>query len=150
MGYCMNQRDSDVRIKAENVAAALAAILRMYEPDESGGYQTYSWIDRSSVQNSTTLREALRAWRWQAYERENGDIYDFVFDGEKLGNDMELFRAIAPFVEHGSYIEMVGEDDSRWRWVFWRGGLREEYPEIIWKYEQLTAAAELIEGVELE
>ena len=149
MGYGMSQIDSDIKIKAENVPAALAAILGMYEPDESGGYQTYSWVDRSSVQTSTTLKEALNAWRWQAYERSNGDIYDFVFDGEKLGSDTELFSVIARFVEHGGYIEMVGEDDSRWRWVFWRGELREEYPEIIWKYEQLTAAAELIEGVDL-
>jgi hypothetical protein len=150
MGYTMSQSDSNIKIKAENVPAALAAVLGMYEPDETGGYVTYSWVDRSSVQISTTLKEALNAWRWQAYERSNGDIYDFVFDGEKLGDDPELFRNIAPFVEHGGYIEMVGEDDSRWRWVFWRGELREEYPEIIWKYEQLTAAAELIEGVDLE
>ena len=150
MGYGMSQVDSDIKIKAENVPAALAAVLRMYEPDETGGYQTYSWVDRSSVQIPTTLIEALSAWRWQAYERSNGDIYDFVFDGEKLGSEVELFSTIAPFIEHGGYIEMVGEDDSRWRWVFWRGELREEYPEIIWKYEQLTAAAELIEGVDLE
>jgi hypothetical protein len=150
MGYTMSQSDSDVRIKAENVPAALAAVLGMYEPDETGGYQTYSWVDRSSVQISTTLKEALNAWRWQADELPNGDIHDLVFDGEKLGSEGELFSTIAPFVEHGGYIEMVGEDDSRWRWVFWRGELREEYPEIIWKYEQLTAAAELIEGVDLE
>jgi hypothetical protein len=150
MGYGMSQSDSDIRIKAENVPAALAAILGMYEPDESGGFHTYSWVDRSSVQISKTLIEALNAWRWRAYERSNGDIYDFVFDGEKLGSEVELFSTIAPFIEHGSYIEMVGEDDSRWRWVFWRGELREEYPEIIWKYEQLTVAAELIEGVDLE
>ena len=150
MGYCMSQRDSDIRIKAENVSAALAAILGMYEPDEGGGYQTYSWVDRSSVQTSKTLVEALNAWRWKALARPNGDICDLRFDGEKLGSDPELFSTIAPFVEHGGYIEMVGEDDERWRWVFWRGELREEYPEIIWKYEQLTATAELIEGVTLE
>jgi hypothetical protein len=40
--------------------------------------------------------------------------------------------AIAPYVEENSYIEMVGEDGDRWRWVFKNGKCEEKYPEVIW------------------
>ena len=47
----------------------------------------------------------------------------------------DVLNAIAPFVEEESYIEMRGEDDVYFRWVFRNGKVEEIYPEIIWKWD---------------
>ena len=51
----------------------------------------------------------------------DGNITELEFIGEKLGNDFEMFQSIAPYVQDGSYIWMIGEDGSQWRWVFQSG-----------------------------
>ena len=61
-----------------------------------------------------------------------GEIVNLEFDGEKSGDEDILFRAIAPFVESGSFIEMRGEDGCQWRCLFHKGELHEIYPEIVW------------------
>jgi hypothetical protein len=131
----VRQTDTSFRIKRENIPAALAAIRSMAD---------------SNFHEMTEIDAILDACRWgEVHFASNGDIDDIRFQGEKLGDEKELFFFLAPFVEHGSYIEMVGEDDTRWRWVFWRGELREEYPRMVWDYESMTPVAELMEGVNL-
>src|SRR5690606_21320852 len=66
---------------------------------------------------------ALDAWRWVPEREATGDIVGLRFRGERLGDDRVLFEAIAPFVEPGSFIEMVGEDGAIWRWTFGPAGL---------------------------
>ena len=148
MGYSVHQSRSVFRIKRENIPAALKAIQTMVAPDpDTGHVLKYSWVSAEFYKKSS-LTDILSAWRWGDVECDvNGDIRDICFQGEKLGDDKVLFFHLAPYVEHGSYIEMIGEDDDRWRWVFWRGELREEYPRIIWDYEQMTPAMELAEVI---
>jgi len=55
------------------------------------------------------------------------------FEREKIGQEDLLFDAIAPWVREGSYIEMSGEDDAMWRWVFRGGGCHEVTPTITWE-----------------
>lgn len=150
MGYCMSQSECNIVIKAEHLPAVLAAVKAMYNPVEEGGPSPkFSWVDREPIEKAETLAKALEEWRWEPEFGLNGDLIGLVFTGEKLGDDPDLFCNLAPFVEHGSYVEMVGEDDNRWRWVFWRGELREEHPVITWPYEHMTVAAELMEGVDI-
>lgn len=159
MGYYVSQRNTNFRIKSENVPKALAAVQALSghvqdlgsgftsEVDENGQRITvnrFSWVDDDYI-TADTLEKALVSWRWEAFIAPNGDVEDLRFDGEKLGDDAQLMNALAPFVEHGCFIEMCGEDDARWRWVFWHGDLREEYPKVIWEYESLTPAMELAE-----
>ena len=162
MGYYMSQTgNTSIRIKAENVPHALAAIRALAGVEaEAGGGSTsvitaegvgnrvrhWSWVD-AEYATADTFQKAMLAWRWGNIDfDEKGDVIFIGFEGEKLGDDVQLMDAIAPCVEHGSFIEMRGEDDSLWRWVFWRGGLREEYPRIVWPYEHMTAVEELLEG----
>jgi len=127
MGYCMEQIDSDFMIKAENVKAALQAIKKLAGKetikDGSGGH--FSWVETSDFVKAKTLDKAMDAWRWEITgpepedpENDPAEFDAITFNGEKLGDDAILFNAIAPYVEKGSYIEMQGEDGSRWRWVF--------------------------------
>ena len=128
MGYCMSMRDSKIRIPASKHDRCLAAIRALSGRGtayySSGGH--YSWVRTHEFANATTLREALAAWRWVDPNQDltnpdndkSKDIEELYFSGEKLGDDEILMNAIAPYVEAGSYIEMVGEDADYWRWYF--------------------------------
>lgn len=136
MGYCMNQRDSSFRIKAENRAKALQAIKDLASRVDEGGGGSYSggrktesyfsWVTTSEFSEARTLEAAMWAWRWQIEGEEGGDVDSIMFEGEKLGDDIFLLRAIAPYVEAGSFIEMQGEDGALWRWYFDGTGCTEQ------------------------
>lgn len=125
MGYCMTQRGAEFRIKKENFAAALAAVKALADkPEQMGGGSStgerwYSWVDTNGFVNAKTLADAIGAWRWEVdCSAETGDVFGITFCGEKLGDDMIFFEALAPFVEAGSFIDMEGEDGCLWRWAF--------------------------------
>jgi hypothetical protein len=135
MGYCMSQQESTFSIKPLNVPGALAAIKALAGSetitDASGRH--FSWVDTREFLEAQTLPGAMKAWRWFLdSDDETDEIHDITFEGEKLGDDAVLFDAIAPFVEPGSYIEMLGEDGSLWRWVFDGKTCQEKSANISW------------------
>lgn len=147
MGYYASNPNSAIVIKASNIPRALWAIKEMYKQEEDMAAPRFSWVDRDTVLKAETIEEALAEWRWDASLDEAGDLYCVTFSGEKLGDDEDLWFNLAPYIEHGGFIEMLGEDDNRWRWVFWRGEMRTEYPTVIWEYERVTPAMELAEAM---
>jgi hypothetical protein len=147
MGYYASNPDSVICIKRENIPEALSVIKRMFEVEEGMAKPRFSWVDEDTVLKAETLEDALAEWRWDSTCGINGDLISVGFSGEKVGDDEDLWFNLAHLIEHGSYIEMLGEDDTRWRWVFWRGAMRTEYPHIIWPYEQMTPAMELAEVI---
>ena len=122
MGYCMAQRDSKFSMTAESAKKALKEIksLAGSESVKDGGGRHYSWVVTEDFLKAETFSEAMRAWRWEVEEGKSktGTVVAVSFEGEKLGDDATLFKAIAPYVEAGSWIEMEGEDGCLWRWVF--------------------------------
>jgi hypothetical protein len=120
MGYRMSQMEAEFRIPKDRFADALAAIQALAGKetihDRSGLH--FSWVATEDFVRARTLEEALRAWRWNPDLDADGNIDGIWFEGEKSGDDTLLFEAIAPFVAPGSYIQMIGEDDSIWRWRF--------------------------------
>lgn len=109
MGYCIWQEDGKFTIKRESFDAALAAIKAIKGSP--------SWTT-SAFKKAKTLKEAFDDWRWNIEYTDTSDVTDIGFEGEKAGDDKLLFDAVAPFVEAGSFIEMSGEDGTRWRWMF--------------------------------
>lgn len=125
MGYCMTQADSSFHIKREKQDAALKAIKALAENPPKWGY---SWVDEKYVR-ANDLQTALDDWRWETeLDDETGDIVGINFGGEKLGDDSVLWKAIAPFVEKDSFIQMAGEDGAVWRWVFNGSSVEEVEP----------------------
>jgi len=131
MGYCIDIHDQEFLLKKENKEGALAAIKEL-DPDKLGrggrwekGEQVerwFAWVDTDQYKNANTLEEALIAWGWSSYVDDgvdDGDIDNLEFKNEKSGQDELLFAAIAPFVEEGSHITMMGEDMDVWRWFFY-------------------------------
>jgi len=134
MGFYMEQRDTNFAIKAENKEKALEAIINLAgeETIDDGNEKHFSWVDTKGFVNATTLEEAMDEWRWEIQKDDKGNVNDICFTGEKLGDDEIVFDAIAPYVEKGSTIEMMGEDGVLWRWLFDGKKCREQTPIINW------------------
>lgn len=111
----MYQQEGRFHLPAAHKPAALAAIKAwardFYDRD---GYR--HGIDYWCRHD--TLEDTLTENRWTTETDNCGNIIDLQFEGEKLWDDYEMMRAIAPWVVDGSYLWMVGEDGTQWKWVF--------------------------------
>lgn len=128
MGYCMSQNESKFHIKASDKDQALRAIKALVSEKK----EPFTWVDTDTVKRSRTLAAAMGEWRWDIDEDEAGNVVSITFSGEKAGDDLTLFKAIAPFVESGSYIEMHGEDGAHWRWFFTEKTCVEKTAKVSW------------------
>ncbi len=133
MGYCMEQRGASFTIEAENMAGAIAAVKALDGAEADKGasgfsHQAgvtiphYAWVNRGFGRHNS-LEKLMEEWRWELEVERDDDgnetsVVGIMFDGEKLGDDLSLLAALAPFVEPGSYIEMSGEDSYIWRYYF--------------------------------
>ena len=137
MGYHMQVEGIEFLIREKSKKKALEAIKSLDPNNGSGGHwepggrkteSWFSWVDTKELMSAETLEAALEAWGWPPYppEPSDGDITGLTFEGEKLGDDVHLFSAIAPYVEDGSYIRMRGEDNEVWRWLFKDGKCLEQ------------------------
>ena len=123
MGYHISLRPSKFHIAAEAAPYAHAAMRNVCAPGkgtihDSSGYH-YSWISSERVLAAKDLKEAMDEWRYHLdVDALTGDYTSVCFTGEKAGDEEVLFKAIAPYVTAGSYLEYHGEDGAVWRWVF--------------------------------
>ena len=135
MGYCMSQMDSSFHIPARNLADAVKAIQNLAGKESIKAYGSYnahfSWVDHDFAKHNN-LPDIMDEWRWEVSLDEGGNVDSIMFSGEKLGDDLTLFQAIAPYVEKDCFIEMQGEDGSLWRWTFDGAKCYEISPTITW------------------
>lgn len=119
MGYYISVDFVSITIKKEKFVDALQAIksLAGKETIHDGGGAHFAWVDNKFTQRDC-LHEALKDWRWESEYNDDGDIDGIYFLGEKQGDDLLLFNAIAPFIEPNSYIRFRGEDGAQWEWSF--------------------------------
>lgn len=129
MGYCMEQRDANFKIKSENVSKAFEACQEFIAKNSD---ENYRWIDNDVLKDAKTLPDFIAEWGWDVNFNADGDIDSIHFDSEKLGEEDKIFEILAPFVENKSYIEMGGEDGYIWRWVFKNGKFDEISPRMDW------------------
>jgi hypothetical protein len=118
MGYGMSQTDSSFFIAKKDRAKVKKAINALMVRAAESRDGKFRWVDTATVLEARTVDEQFEEWRWSTEYDDNGNIVDLVHDGEKMGDDLELFKAIAPHVKSGSYIDMMGEDGNDWRWYF--------------------------------
>lgn len=127
MGYCITQTESKFTILLEKQAPALKATKALAKEKDN-----FHWVNATDFNRAKNIGEVLEAWFYDPEFDEAGNITGVNFSAEKLGADKELFDAIAPFVEKGSFIEMNGEDGTTWRWIFNGTTCEEVYPTITW------------------
>lgn len=135
MGYRIEFKAARFHINANQKAQALKTLKRL-RPTSGGGWSNgrkeWSWVSQDQVTKAETLEAALEEWRFPVKADAEGNIISIYFDGEKLGDEDQLFKELAPFVKSGSFIEMGGEDGDRWRWTFTNGTFKTVHSEITW------------------
>ena len=94
------------------------------------GYCIHQMVSRFFVdaQVSGPIAELLLDYHYRPSFDNWGNIDGVEFCAEKLHYEYEMFQDIAPHVRDGSFIEMMGEDSSIWRWMFRRGKCYETKP----------------------
>ena len=116
MGYCFSVSKEQFSIAEAAQKPAIKALRDAY-PDAKG----------------MSLEDFCEHERWHLnFDDEHDDVVGIEFWGEKLWNDFALFKALAPFVDAGSYIECNGEEGEMWRWVFDGATCTEVRPTVTW------------------
>lgn len=132
MGYCVEIEKSTISFKKENINDLMDKVKNDFREGRIEG----RWIDKYEVIESESVEEFFDALRLVIYEGNYlyKDTYKIEYmSGEKLdGCELELYNSMAEFVDDG-YIEYLGEDGERWRYVFKNGKCREVYPKVIWE-----------------
>lgn len=128
MGMKMSQLGASFKIKRAHRKRALAAIQALPAAK-------YRWVDED-FRDCKTIGSMLEAWGWSVETNVHGDIFNITFERSKIGDEDGLFKAIAPHVEAGSWIEVecegvVGHD--RFRWVFDGETCARDYDEDTWQ-----------------
>lgn len=128
MGYGVKYEINDVVIPEKSVPDCLAAINALHLDLH------YAWVGDPPAGGFKTLVEAFRAWRFSATDNDSDIVLEY-FNGEKLGDEECLFRAIAPYViqEEDPSIFALGEDGTQWRYLFNGRKLIEQRAHIEWR-----------------
>lgn len=124
MGYYIYLRESTASFKKKNSKKVLKAIQELHgkETIEDSSGPHYSWVD-DNFYKIRNIKEMFAEWRWGIIlDGNNYDITEYL--GEKLGDEVVLFNAIAPYMNDGEII-MQGEDGTMWKWRFKDGEFKE-------------------------
>ena len=129
MGYCVDMIKSTIGFKLKNTRKIMDTLKDLEDRRE----ERFSWIQRGSINDAEDFIEVMSAIRYPVTTDEEREllVIDY-FRGEKLGDDLEIFKAIAPYVEPG-YIEYRGEDGETWRYLFENEEVKVVSPATIWQ-----------------
>ncbi|WP_024622481.1 hypothetical protein [Metaclostridioides mangenotii] len=95
MGYCIEMKKSTIRIKEENYKVITDSLKHWVKAKSDT-----MWIYPDDILDADNIEEVMDAIRYPVYTNEGVSYIDF-FGGEKLGNDLEIFSVIAPYIEDG-------------------------------------------------
>jgi len=124
MGYCIHMEDAQFSMKRVDKKKALAAVKALGDQ---------AWVNGDTIAKCRNLRDAMDLYSWPIEEDEDDIVVDIAFHGEKAGDELELFKAIAPWVKKGSYIHIVGEDGTHYRYLFDGKTCIEQVAKLVWE-----------------
>lgn len=127
MGYCVEINESTVSFDKKNIEKLIAKVKMDFKEGMIDG----RWIYESEVIKSANVEEFFDSLRLAIYEEDDTYKIDYL-SGEKLdGCELDLYNSMAEFSNDG-YIEYLGEDGEKWRYVFKDGKCKEVYPRLSW------------------
>jgi len=142
MGYYINTRFTSFAILTKNLPRFfdlvdnLMSDKNIKKHGNGGSWQGntqmkswFSWVNTDAVRKASANKDIVAVFDEWGYELtlltdECGvSAYSLnIRNGNaKIGDEEKFFAAIAPVVEDGSFIDVVGEDDQEWRWM-WENG----------------------------
>lgn len=80
-----------------------------------------------------SVYDTLHDSGWHTDTDNAGNICDIIYEYDKWhSDDCDVLDKIAPFVEDGALIEMLGDDGEKWAYFFHMGECMESYGETIY------------------
>lgn len=78
-----------------------------------------TWCDMAQLEKKITAGDLPGVFEEFGFDvqQDDGNIVGLSYDN-KAGNEFELFRAIAPFMDDGMYVGFRGEDGEFYRYYF--------------------------------
>jgi hypothetical protein len=129
MSYNIHVANQKFRIRREHQEAAFVALRELAQQGH-----LYWGVDED-ILTAFSLPEALAKSGWEPTLDDTRDIIEIQYTFEKGGSEDEIFAALAPYVEAGSWIELYGADNETWRYVFDGRSCDYIHPIIIWPNE---------------
>ena len=100
----------------------------------AGGQQTrswFSWMPENYDETVTSAQEVFELLGFECTPRE--DAFELMGYDSKIGQEHLFIQEVAPYVAEGSYLEWLGEDGARWKYVV-EGGIALVYePSNSWQ-----------------
>lgn len=143
MGYYIELVNRDFRIpENEEVLQALKEANTKYDDIKSGGMygpegkvqKWFSWMDADYDQTVTSVGDVFKMLGFEiGYDRiDNIDYVSLDAYNSKAGQEDLFLHVVAPYVKNGSFIEWLGEDSARWRYLVLDGKLYQQHAIINW------------------
>lgn len=127
MGYEAYSNEAKFFMKQEYAEDALKAIKSLLKDAQKIG-----WVSYSDIEDCETLEDAMYECGFELISDEQV-FYHICFIHDKWDGNEQFLEAIAPFVQSGSYIQMVGEDATIWREIFENGTCTTKIAELVFK-----------------
>lgn len=143
MGYYITLEESTFALRDEHKEAALETLKALNAPSNNhlkrggsfaGGGKTehwFSWMPADYDKTVTSLEEVFVLLGFEVGEAPDGAMLLVGYD-TKTGQEDLFLGAIAPLVEDGTYLQFVGEDGDRYRYVFKDGKMETKYATLTW------------------
>ena len=129
MGYCISVDSENFSFNKNKSNEILKSVKEAVENQQ---ITKCRWTNANSLLYSDNITELFDEMRFEVFEKDQ-DRYGIDFFGEKYdGCEEQFFKAIAPHINDG-YLEYIGEDGDKWRYIFKNGECKEVYPKIIWE-----------------
>jgi len=137
MGYNVYMNGGMFGIPAKHIDSALNAVCKAIPTYEQDSIESIKdeIEDFDFLPSTSKLRHLVhKGWGFKLRVDGVGDVVGVNWEWEKLQSSIvNWLHAVAPFVPAGCYVEMLGEDGERWRYVFDGEKMTEKYPKIVWE-----------------
>jgi len=128
MGYYIYQNCASFFINKEHFSTAVKILYDLIKKEV-----VWNWVspvNKLEKDPQKAIKQLLTACRWDPSFDENGNIDNIQFIGKNLGQEEQLFQALAPYVKKDSYIELSGEEGEIWRYEFDGNKMEENFAEL--------------------
>lgn len=124
MGYCVEVRGR-VKIAKENKD-------RLFEIFKELDQSSWRWVSKGFSQLKT-VKGVFEELGYEAKLTKKGYYVITERIWEKIGDDADIWRRLAPVVMDGSYLKCAGEDHAHWKWTFKDGKLEEKWGKVTYE-----------------
>jgi hypothetical protein len=141
MGYYISTPSSYFKLRKDNINKFFNLVSNLMSDESVEKYGNggswhkegktaswFAWVNTDAVRRAVMDRDfrlVFEEWGYETNHKEESDVIlcelNIRQGSAKIGDEEKFFAAIASVVEDGSFIDVVGEDGSKWRWM-WEGG----------------------------